>query len=72
MPRRAALGLTDREREVTELIADGLSDRQVAERLGISRNTVGVHVRAILAKVRLASRAELAAWWQLGRSVDEG
>ena len=71
MPRRAALGLTEREREVTELIAAGMSDREVAERLGLSRNTVGVHVRAILAKVRLATRAELAAWWAIGKSAEE-
>jgi DNA-binding CsgD family transcriptional regulator len=54
--------LTAREREVAALIADGLTNGQVAERLFISPKTAAVHVSNILAKLGLSSRAEIAAW----------
>ncbi|WP_406503608.1 response regulator transcription factor [Streptomyces sp. NBC_00212] len=53
--------LTARERDVLALIADGLSNRQIAERLHISPSTAGVHVSHILAKLGAASRTEAAA-----------
>ncbi|MBO2454848.1 AAA family ATPase [Actinomadura barringtoniae] len=56
-----ALGLTPREMEVLRLVADGLSNRQIAERLYISAKTSGVHVSNILAKLQVASRTEAAA-----------
>lgn len=52
--------LTARERQVLELIAEGLSNGQIAERLYISRKTVSVHVSAILRKLGAASRTEAA------------
>ena len=55
-------GLTAREREVAALLADGLTNGQLAERLFISPKTAAVHVSNILAKLGLASRAEIAAW----------
>jgi DNA-binding CsgD family transcriptional regulator len=51
--------LTPRERDVLELIAEGLSNRRVAERLGISDHTVKFHVAAIYGKLGASSRAEL-------------
>jgi DNA-binding CsgD family transcriptional regulator len=43
--------LTPRERDVVALMSDGLTNREIAERLGISRATVKVHVRHILDKL---------------------
>lgn len=47
--------LTPREREVLACLADGLGRREVAERLGMSTNTVRTHVQAILAKLGVTS-----------------
>jgi DNA-binding CsgD family transcriptional regulator len=52
--------LTDTERSVSELVADGLTNRQVAERLFVSRYTVDFHLRSIFRKLDLNSRVELA------------
>lgn len=59
--QRAAV-LTPREREVAVLLAEGLTNGQLAERLYISPKTAAVHVSNILAKLGLSSRAEIAAW----------
>jgi pimeloyl-ACP methyl ester carboxylesterase/DNA-binding CsgD family transcriptional regulator len=53
--------LSDRERQVLGLVAQGLSDAQIAERLVISPHTVHRHVANILAKLRLPTRAAAAA-----------
>jgi pimeloyl-ACP methyl ester carboxylesterase/DNA-binding CsgD family transcriptional regulator len=53
--------LSAREREVLALVAQGLSDSQIAERLVISPHTVHRHVANILAKLRLPTRAAAAA-----------
>ncbi|MCU1418587.1 MAG: helix-turn-helix transcriptional regulator [Schumannella sp.] len=50
--------LTGREQQVLDLVAEGLSNGQIAERLYISRKTVSVHVSAILRKTGAASRTE--------------
>lgn len=50
--------LTEREREVLELLALGLPNKQIARRLGISEHTAKFHVGAILAKLGAASRTE--------------
>ncbi len=54
--------LTPRESEVAGLIAEGLTNGQLAERLFISPKTASVHVSNILAKLGLSTRAEIAAW----------
>lgn len=54
--------LTSRESEVAALIAEGLTNGQLAERLFISPKTASVHVSNILAKLGLSTRAEIAAW----------
>lgn len=50
--------LTEREREVTALLASGLPNARIAERLAISPKTVGNHISAIFAKLGVATRAE--------------
>jgi DNA-binding CsgD family transcriptional regulator len=54
------LPLTDREREIVMLIADGLSNREIAERLSLSVRTVESHIYRAMAKTGTTSRDELA------------
>jgi DNA-binding NarL/FixJ family response regulator len=58
----AASILTPREREVLALVAEGRSNRAIADGLFISVKTASVHVSNILAKLGVASRTEAAAW----------
>jgi NarL family two-component system response regulator LiaR len=59
--------LTDRELEVLRLIADGLSNAIIAERLYIGEGTVKTHVSSILSKLQVADRTKAAALaWQQG------
>ena len=55
--------LTGREREVAALLAEALSNRQIAARLVLSERTVESHVRSILAKTQCANRTEFVARW---------
>lgn len=57
----AIAALTPRERQVLELVAEGLTNPQIGQRLFISPKTASVHVSAILAKIGAANRAEAAA-----------
>jgi predicted ATPase/DNA-binding SARP family transcriptional activator/DNA-binding CsgD family transcriptional regulator len=54
--------LTAREREVAAMVAQGLSNRQIARELFLSERTIEVHVSKILRKLELTSRTEIAAW----------
>lgn len=59
--------LTDREQDVLKLIANGLTNSQIAEKLFISENTVKGHVSNILSKLHLADRTQVAVYaWQRG------
>lgn len=55
-------GLTDRERAVARLVANGRSNREVAAELVISERTVTTHLSNILGKLNLTSRTQLARW----------
>jgi two-component system NarL family response regulator len=61
--------LSVREREVLDLIGQGLRNREIAERLVVSEATVKTHVRHVLEKLRLRNRAEAAAYAARGRSA---
>lgn len=54
--------LTRREREVAALIAEGFSNRQIAERLVITERTVGAHIEHILDKLAFTSRTQIGVW----------
>jgi predicted ATPase/DNA-binding CsgD family transcriptional regulator len=54
--------LTPREREVAELVAQGLSNHEIATRLVVSRRTAESHVENILRKLGFTSRAQVATW----------
>jgi DNA-binding NarL/FixJ family response regulator len=54
--------LTAREREVLRLIARGFAYKQVASRLNLSVKTIETHVSAVLRKLQLSNRHELARW----------
>ncbi len=56
----AAQGLTERERAVLQLLAQGLSNREIADRLMVSQPTVHTHVSSILSKLHLATRTRAA------------
>ncbi len=59
--RVAGGGLSSREREVASLIARGLTNRAIADQIGVGLKTVEKYMTAIYAKLNLSSRAELAA-----------
>ena len=61
--------LTRREQEVAALVAEGMSNRQIASALGRSPRTVAGHVENILAKLDFGSRARIASWWTANQAV---
>jgi DNA-binding CsgD family transcriptional regulator len=60
--RKNAGPLSERETEVAQLVAEGLSNPAIAARLYLSRPTVASHVTHILTKLGFSSRAQIAAW----------
>jgi non-specific serine/threonine protein kinase len=54
--------LTPRERQVVALIARGLSNRQIAEELVVTKHTADRHVSNILGKLGLSARTQVVAW----------
>ena len=57
---RRAAELTAREREIADLIAEGKSNRKIAERLLLSQRTVETHVTSIFSKLEVSERGEVA------------
>lgn len=55
-------GLTEREKEIVELTALGLSNKLIARKLNITEGTVKVHIKHLLKKLQLRSRVEIAIW----------
>lgn len=74
VPRRtsAVAGLTDRELQVLELLVRGASNRDIADRLQISRRTVGSHVEHIYAKTGVSTRGAAAMFAMRHGLVDAG
>ena len=66
-----ASGLTKREREVAAFVAEGLTNRDIADRLVISDRTVETHVEHIRNKLGVRSRAQVATWTVTGGEFDE-
>jgi len=64
--------LTPRERRVAELVADGLTNAQIAARLGVSPRTIATHLEHIRTKLDLPTRAHIAAWVTNNRTADTG
>ena len=62
--------MTSREREVVELIAEGLSNKQIASQLNLAVDTVKSHVHNILEKLSLHTRLEIASYRHLGGPLD--
>jgi non-specific serine/threonine protein kinase len=62
MSQPQAVALTGRERQVSALVAEGLTNREIAEQLSISERTVDSHLQHTINKLGLRSRAQLAAW----------
>ncbi|HSQ28562.1 MAG TPA: LuxR C-terminal-related transcriptional regulator [Gemmatimonadaceae bacterium] len=56
-----SVSLTNREREILALLADGFGNKQIATRLGISPNTVKTHLELLFEKIGVRSRAEAVA-----------
>lgn len=59
MPKQT---LTERERDVARLVAEGLSNKEIAERLVVSERTAEGHVQRILDKLNFRSRTQIAVW----------
>ena len=60
--------LTRREREIAELVTQGLGNREIAEHLVLAKRTVDSHIEHIFSKLGFTSRAQLAAWVSGGRA----
>jgi tetratricopeptide (TPR) repeat protein len=55
-------GLTEREREVTRLIAQGKSNHEIADALVVNKRTIETHVSSVLSKLGFRTRAQIIAW----------
>ncbi|GLZ32567.1 DNA-binding response regulator [Lentzea sp. NBRC 105346] len=62
MRRPAPVGLTDQEQRVLDLIGEGLTNRQIGERLFLAEKTVKNYVTSVLSKLGMERRTQAAAW----------
>ena len=67
LDRQKSKVLTNKELEMVPLICEGLTNNDISKKLNISRNTVKFHIKNILQKLRISSRAEIATY-----AVQEG
>jgi non-specific serine/threonine protein kinase len=72
VPAADPSGLSDREREVAEFIAQGLTSNAIARRMGIARRTVESHIEHIMIKLGVNSRALIAVWVTTQRLMPGG
>jgi non-specific serine/threonine protein kinase len=63
--------LTPRELDVAGLVADGLGNREIAERLVVSKRTVDAHLDHIFTKLGFSSRAQVAVWFSHQPTTEE-
>jgi DNA-binding CsgD family transcriptional regulator len=63
-PARGSIGraLSPREAEILQILRDGLSNKMIARRLGISEATVKVHLKALMRKISVTNRTQVALW----------
>jgi DNA-binding NarL/FixJ family response regulator len=69
--KQAASLLTDREEEIAALVAQGLSNKEIALELTLSTNTVRSHVSNILRKLKLSNRTQIAIYFKDGSNFGE-
>jgi DNA-binding CsgD family transcriptional regulator len=62
-PRPTAPTLTGRQREVAALVTEGLTNREIGQRLGIDERSAEGHVERIRIRLGFRSRTQIAAWW---------
>jgi pimeloyl-ACP methyl ester carboxylesterase/DNA-binding CsgD family transcriptional regulator len=70
VPAQRSVELTPRQLQVAALVTEGLTNRQIAERLGIEERSAEGHVERIRLRLGVTSRAQVAAWW--ARRVSSG
>ncbi|WGH83573.1 response regulator transcription factor [Auritidibacter ignavus] len=70
--RAAPPELTDREQEVLQLVAEGLTNKQIAQRLVISPATAKTHLARIMQKLGVSTRTQAAMLVRAGNSLDNG
>lgn len=69
MRRTAMTGLTPRQHEVAGLIAGGMTNRELAQRLGITERSAESHVERIRLRLGFRTRAQIAAWYVASSQV---
>ncbi len=68
--KTAVPSLTKRQKEVADLVSQGLTNREIAQRLGIDERSAEGHVERIRIRLGVRSRAQIATWWVASRAPD--